>query len=246
MSEPSKASKRRGKRPGAGRKPKGYRSTTALTDLDLKSAEAAELSTPAEIESAVRAHARSSIESLKNVMLHSDSEAARIAAAKALLDRAFGKPAVATGINMALPLFDQASVKSAPGQVIEDARKLAPLAITVLHKIAEGSARDSARVSASRALLDRGIGAVAVARLEAYRDDLNAIGKKEQANHAATAAACGKFTVPPAPKGLGKKEAALLAAQTAGEGTSWEDLLIPTFRNGRVTTGSSPQCAGSR
>lgn len=160
MSEPSKALKRGGKRPGAGRKPNGYRSTTALTDLDLKSAEALALSTPAEIESAVRAHARSSLESLKTVMPHSDSEASRIAAAKTILDRGFGKLAVATGIDMALPLFDKEFVKTAPGEVVEEARKLAPLAIAVLHKIAESSARDTARVAASRALLDRGLGAV--------------------------------------------------------------------------------------
>jgi hypothetical protein len=156
-----------------------------LTDLDLKVAEAASAATPQQIELAARVHARSSLESLKIVMLHSESDSARVRAANAILDRGFGKPATDTGLDMALPLFDQVFLKTAPGEVMEEARKLASLAIQVLHKIAENSTSHAARVAASTSLLDRGLGAVAVARLDAYRANQKGIGKKEEALQAA-------------------------------------------------------------
>ncbi len=184
-SDPTKKSNRGGKRTGAGRKPKGHKPSSALSDLDLKTAEAASAATPQEVELAARVHARASLETLKTVMLYSESESARVRAANAILDRGFGKPATDTGLDMALPLFDQVFLKTAPGEVMEEARKLAALAIQVLHKIAENSASHAARVAASTSLLDRGLGAVAVAKLEAYRANQKAIGKKAEALEAA-------------------------------------------------------------
>jgi hypothetical protein len=199
MVEPVKKSNRGGKRPGAGRKPKGYVPASALSGLDLQAAAA--VATPNEIETAARVHAKTALEALKKVMLHSDSESARVAAANTILDRGFGKPSTDTGIDMALPLFDQVFLKTSPGEMMEEARKLAPLAIAVLDKIAQNSASDSARVSAARSLLDRGLGAVSPARLESYRSDA---------------------------KTIGKKELALAAAATAGDGTDWGDDLNPS------------------
>ncbi|WPP04784.1 hypothetical protein SIN04_02825 [Methylocella tundrae] len=198
MTEAPKKSKRGGKRAGAGRKPKGYTPPSALSGLDLKAAAIA--ATPDEIESGARIHARTALESLKKVMLNSDSESARVAAANTILDRGFGKPSTDTGIDMALPLFDQVFLKTTPGEMMEEARKLAPLALAVLDKIAQNSPSDSARVSAARALLDRGLGAVSTARLESYRSDAKAIGKKDLAS---------------------------AAAASAGEGTDWGDDLNP-------------------
>ncbi|QXX74251.1 hypothetical protein MHY1_01061 [Methylovirgula sp. HY1] len=171
-----------------------------LGDLDLKAASLIAAATPQEIESAARVHARDSLDTLKIVMLHSSSESQRVAAANAILDRGFGKPAANTGIDMLLPLFDQVFLKTAPGEVMEEARRLAPLAIAVLDKIARNSESDAARVKAARSLLDRGLGAVDVARLEAYRADNKAMGKKEEA---------------------------MAAAETAGQGTDWGSLLNP-------------------
>lgn len=183
MAEPARKSKRGGKRTGAGRKPKNFYSPSALTDLDIRVASV--ITTPTEIESAARAHAKESLESLKTVMLLSESETARVNAANAILDRGFGKPSAETGVDMLLPLFDQVFLKTTPGEVMEEARKLAPLAIAVLHKIAQNSHSHSARVSASRSLLDRGLGSADVARLDAYRADSKQIGKKEEALRAA-------------------------------------------------------------
>ncbi len=172
-----------------------------MTDIDLKVAEAATAATPEDIETIARGHARNSLDTLKAIMLHSEADSARIQAANAILDRGFGKPVTETGVDMLLPLFDQAFRKTAPGEVMEEARRLAPLAIAVLNKIAQNSVSHPARVRAARALLDRGLGAVDVARLEAYRADN---------------------------KVLGKKEIAAAAAATAGEGTDWGDDLNPS------------------
>jgi hypothetical protein len=188
MSEPKK-SKRGGKREGAGRKPKGYIAPDILTDLDLKAAEAA--ATPPEIESAARLHARAAVDSLKTVMVYSNSWSARIRAANAILDRGFGKPSTLTGVDLMQPLFGDEFVKTVPGQIMEEARKVAPTAIAVLRKIADCSTSASARVAASLSLLDRGLGAVSVARLEAFRNDLRTVGKKQRALAEAVSGACG-------------------------------------------------------
>lgn len=49
--------------------------------------------------------------------------------------------------------------------------------------------------------------------------------RREMAEAAAEQAATGKYAVRPPPRGLGKKARAEWEARTAGEGTSWGDLL---------------------
>lgn len=189
MSEPAKKSNRGGKRPGAGRKPKGYVSPSALVGLDL--AAAAGTPAPKQIESLARLHARAALETLKTVMLHSASDAAKVNAANAILDRGFGKTSTESGIDQMLPLFDQVFLATTSGEMMEEARKLAPLAVAALVKIAQGSASDAARVAAAKALLDRGLGVASPARLDAYRDASKVIGKKEEAARVALAAGVG-------------------------------------------------------
>lgn len=63
-----------GRRPGAGR-PKGRKN-----DLTLQ------------IEAAAQKHGKDAIAALVKIAKHGESEAARIAAATAILDRGFGKP----------------------------------------------------------------------------------------------------------------------------------------------------------
>lgn len=197
MPDPVK-SKRGGARPGAGRKKKGHGDPARLSDLDIRAA--AKAATPNEIESMARRNARTLLDKLKDVMLHSDNQSARISAANAILDRGFGKPSADTGVDMLLPLFDQTFVHTAHGEVMEEARRLAPLAIAVLEKIAGNSSSHSARVSAAKSLLDRGLGVSDVARLDEYRKNTKAIGKKESAE---------------------------AAAATAGQGTEWGNDLDP-------------------
>jgi hypothetical protein len=68
---------RGGKRPGAGRKP-GARSQTTIALGEL-----------------ARAHSKAAIDALLEVATQGESEGARVSAACALLDRAFGRPAQA-------------------------------------------------------------------------------------------------------------------------------------------------------
>jgi hypothetical protein len=184
------------------KKPKPGATSSALTALDIAAATAAAVApTPAEFEASLRAQAGMGLEQLRIVMLHDKSDSARVTAANMIIDRGFGKPTTDTGVDMMLPLFDQVFLKTAPGETIEAARMLAPLARTVLIKIAQGSVSGAARNAAVRSLHDRGLGLVAPARLDAYQADSKAIGKKEQA---------------------------LADAASAGSGTDWGSDLVPS------------------
>src|SRR5688572_25978240 len=93
-------SKHGGRRPGAGRKKK-VRAATALDETDLRAllAEGA----PDRVETVAQRHARLAIAALVKKLVAGANEAARVAAANAILDRAYGKPAVDIGGQSALP-----------------------------------------------------------------------------------------------------------------------------------------------
>ena len=67
-------SKRGGARPGAGRKPGVPNKATA------------------ELKDLAREYTTSALETLANIMVDGESEAARVSAANAILDRGYGKP----------------------------------------------------------------------------------------------------------------------------------------------------------
>jgi hypothetical protein len=79
-----------------------------------------------------------------------------------------------------------------------EARKYANLAIEVLRKIAR-TGRARRRASASKALLDRGLGTVGKARMPDEQRE-RPLGKKEEAARAAEAAATGRYATPPPPR----------------------------------------------
>lgn len=197
-SEPRK-SNRGGKRPGAGRKPKAHVAGSALPAVDLAAAMAEPV--PADIETAAQKHARIAVESLVRQMLHGKADAARIKAAEAVLDRGYGKPSMAPGGDMFLPFLANPTARQLSTEIRDEARRHANVAIEVLRRIATGSESESARVSAARSLLDRGLGMVAPAKLQdsAPRVDL---GKKELAEQAAQAASTGLYATPPGPRTL--------------------------------------------
>lgn len=186
------ASRRGGRRPGAGRKPRGYVKPSALSELSRISA----LATPApdEIDGVAQRHARLAIESLVKLLFYGGSEAAKITAAKEILDRGYGRPAVEIGGDAAMlpfmPAPENAAARSVTADIRSEARKFAQLAVEVLRKIAADGASESAIASASKALLDRGLGTVGKARMP---DELRErpLGKKEQAQIAARVAASG-------------------------------------------------------
>jgi hypothetical protein len=192
-------SRRGGKRPGAGRKPKGYVKPSALSDLNRISA----LATPApdEIDGVAQRHARDAIEALVKLLFYGSSEAAKIAAAKEILDRGYGKPAVEIGGDAAMLPFmvAPALAPSLTSEIREESRKYANLAIEVLRKIATDGASESAIASASRALLDRGLGTVGKARMPDEQRE-RPLGKKEEAQRAAEAAATGRYATPAPPR----------------------------------------------
>jgi hypothetical protein len=195
---PAPASRRGGKRPGAGRKRKGHVAPTTVMALDLTSALAAPA--PDEIETVAQRHAKTAIAALFKQLCYGQSESAKVAAANAILDRGFGKPAVDIGGDAMLPL-PFAATPAPPtlaSEIRTEARKYANLAVEVLKKIADGGQSESARVSASKSLLDRGLGTVAAARMP---DEFNQapIGKKEQAVRAAEVAASGRYATPAPP-----------------------------------------------
>jgi len=194
-------SRRGGARKGAGRKPKRASSPTAINEVDLKAAMTAPA--PAEIESAVDGQWRQSLEGLKNIMLHAGSDTARIAAAKEVLDRGYGKPAVEIGGDGALPMLPfMAAPSLAPSTTATmraEAQKYANLAVLVLRKIAENSLSETARVAAHRALIERECGTVGTAKMPDERRE-QPLGKKEQAQRAAAAAATGRFATPTPPR----------------------------------------------
>lgn len=195
MDEPKK-SRRGGARPNAGRKGKGHKSASGLSEIDIKAALAA--GAPEEIEAVAQRHVRPVLDALVKVMLVGASEAARVNAANAILDRGYGKPTVESGGDAMLPFFGAAPSKQLATEVRSDARKFAPLAIEVLARIAEHGESEAARVQACKALWDRGLGAVAPAKVpdEALR---RPTGKKEEQAQAALSAGTGRYATPPAP-----------------------------------------------
>lgn len=204
MSPASKAkdgTRRGGARPGAGRKKRELQSPTAVTGVDLAAAMATP--PPAEIDGALRGRAKSSLEGLVKIMLHAASDSARITAAEEVLDRGYGKPAVEIGGDGAAPMLPFAAapslVPSSLGEIREEAKKYANLAVLVLTKIAENSLSETARVAAHRALIKRECGTVGTARMP---DEMREkpLGKKEQAQRAAQVAATGKYAPRPPPR----------------------------------------------
>lgn len=200
---PPVPSRRGGKRPNAGRKPKNQKSTSALPEIDLNAA----LNTPPpdDIESAAQTHSRDAIASLVKQLVHGKSETAKVNAANAILDRGYGKPSVDVGGLSQLSLFGGARPMAAVGDEIRiEARKYANLAIEVLRSIATRGETEGARVSASKSLLDRGVGTVTTAKLpEGITPKV--LGKKEEQAVAARNAAAGRYAPPP-PPGVAKPE----------------------------------------
>jgi hypothetical protein len=195
---------RGGKRPGAGRKPKGHVKSSALSDLNKISALATE--PPDEIDGVAQKHARDAIEALVKLLFYGVSEAAKITAAKEILDRGYGKPAVEIGGDAAMLPFMMAPTDatdlqrtSVSADIRSEARKYAHLAVKVLQKIAGDGTSETAIAAASKALLDRGLGTVGKARMPEEQRD-RPLGKKEEAARAAEAAATGRFATPAPPR----------------------------------------------
>jgi hypothetical protein len=201
MTEPEKKSGRGGARPGAGRKPKGYVKPSALSDLNKAHALAS--APPDEIDGLAQTHARDVLRSLVKVLISGRSEAAKITAAKEILDRGYGKPTVEIGGDAAMLPFMMAlpreAVPSVQADIRAEARKYATLAVEVLRKIAIDGASETAIASASKALLDRGLGTVGKARMPEEQRD-RPLGKKEELARAAEIAASGDFATPAPPR----------------------------------------------
>jgi hypothetical protein len=193
-------SRRGGARPGAGRKKKGLSAPTSLSELELR-ALLAEPS-PEEIDGLAQQHASLAIENLSRLLIYGTSESAKITAAKEILDRGYGKPAVEIGGDAAMLMLPfMAAPTVAPttsGEVRTQARKYAAVAVAVLRKIAQDGQSETARAGASKALLDRGLGTVGKARMQDEQRD-RPLGKKEEASRAAEAAATGRFATPAPP-----------------------------------------------
>ena len=192
---------RGGRRSGAGRKPKGYSKPSVISELNKVSA----LATPPpdEIDGIAQRHAKTAIEALVKLLSYGSSEAAKITAAKEILDRGYGKPAVEIGGDAAMLPFMMAPApaESLAAEIRAEARKYANLAIEVIRKIAADGSSESAVASASRALLDRGLGTVGKARMPNEQRD-RPLGKKEEASRAAAAAATGRYATPSAPRSV--------------------------------------------
>jgi hypothetical protein len=196
MADDPQPKARGGARPGAGRKKK----PRALNAVAAMAAPA-----PDEIDGVAQSHARLAIEGLVKLLLHGGSEASKISAAKEILDRGYGKPAVEIGGDaamlpfMAAPIASQALSVSA--EIRTEARKYANLAIEVLRGIASDGHSESAIASACKALLERGLGTVGKARMpDEIRD--RPLGKKEEAARAAEAGATGRYATPAPPRAL--------------------------------------------
>lgn len=194
-------SRRGGARPGAGRKKRELSAPTSLSELELKAllAEPA----PEEIDGLAQRHADLAIETLARLMIYGGSEAAKITAAKEILDRGYGKPAVEIGGDAAMLPFMMApqAAPSLTDNVRTQARKYASVAVAVLRKIAQDGQSETARAGASKALLDRGLGTVGKARMPDEQRD-RPLGKKEEAAQAAAAAATGRLATPRPPRAV--------------------------------------------
>jgi hypothetical protein len=194
-------SRRGGKRPGAGRKPKAV-SPTALIGTDLKAALDGEI--PDAVDSVAAEFTRGSIAALIQQLLHGESDAAKIDAANAILDRGYGKPTVEAGADPMLPFLGRAPVRNTANEVRDEARRYARVAVAVLDKIQHNGLTEAIRVRAARALLDRGLGTVTPARMPATFSPQPAqrVGKKEEASATAKAAASGRLATPAPPPRL--------------------------------------------
>lgn len=190
-------SRRGGKRPGAGRKKKGHQSPSVVSGVDLRAALSA--APPEDIETVAQRHAREAIEALVRQLMYGSSEAARVTAANAILDRGYGKPSSDAASFGQMSLFGAGISVAVASGIRDEARKYANLSIEVLRKIASSGDSDSARVSAARSLLDRGVGAVATAKIQ-DNAAFKPMGKKEEQAAAAQAAGTGRFATPAPPK----------------------------------------------
>lgn len=192
---------RGGKRPGAGRKSKAAKAAAVVAGLALTSALAAP--PPEEIDGVAQRYARSAIDALVKLLTFGGSEAAKITAAKEILDRGYGKPAVEIGGDAAMLPFMMAPAStlspSVTAEIRTEARKYANLAVEVLRKIASDGQSESAIAQASKALLERGLGTVGKARMPEEQRD-RPLGKKEEAQRAAEAAATGRYATPAPPR----------------------------------------------
>lgn len=201
-------SRRGGRRPGAGRKKKVHVAPTIVTDVEFAAALAEP--PPAEIDVIAQLEAVNTIAVFVRQMMLGESEAAKIAAANAILDRGYGKPAVEIGGDAAMPMLPfmmapgVAPAVTGTAEVRAEAQKYARLAIEVLKKIRDKGTSESARVSAGKSLLDRGYGTVGKARMPDEQRD-RPLGKKEEAQRAAEAAATGRYATPPPPKAMAER-----------------------------------------
>jgi hypothetical protein len=191
-----------GKRAGAGRKPKPTLvDATSLSDQDLQYLRMQE--PPREIETVASRHARSALESLVRLVVAGKHDTARVTACAEILDRGYGKPAVEIGGDAPLPLMiatdSVQAARALSSEIREEARKHARECCEVLLRISSFGRSETARASASKTMLARGLGTVGVARLpDELRD--RPLGKKELAARAAEAAASGIFATPPPPR----------------------------------------------
>lgn len=190
-------SRRGGARPGAGRKPKNHRPASALASIDLAAAMATP--PPERLEQEAQRHARTALDALVKQLMAGKSESARVQAANALLDRGWGRPAIESPGEAMLPFFGVAPSRQLANELRTEARRFTSLAITTLQKIAEGGESESARVTAAKSLLDRGLGTVATAKVPDSPFQRRPLGKKEEAARDAQAAATGRYAPPPPP-----------------------------------------------
>ena len=98
-----------------------------------------------------------------------------------------------------LPFFGIAPQAKLHGEIREAARRHANLAIAALRRIRDHGESESARIAAAQALLDRGLGTVATAKVP-DGPVARPLGKKEEASAAARDAASGRYATPPAPR----------------------------------------------
>lgn len=201
MSDPAqKKPGRGGARPGAGRKPKGYVKPSALSGLNLS--KVLLVAPPSEIDGVSQGHAHEALTALVDILKAGKSEAAKISAAKELLDRGYGKPTVEIGGDAAMLPFmlaPQPAVPTVHASIRAEARKYALLAVETLRKIALNGSSESAVASAAKALLDRGLGTVGKARMQDEQRD-RPLGKKEELSRAAEIAASGPYATPTPPR----------------------------------------------
>jgi phage gp46-like protein len=136
---------------------------------------------PEEIEPIAQRYAHEALEVLVKQLTHGASEAATVAAATTILDRAYGRPVVDAAGTLTLPFLGSAPSRTVATEIRNLARGYSSLAIVALQRIATQGHSESVRVSAARGLLDRGLGTAPPAKVDA--------SKREQAGLAAKAPA---------------------------------------------------------